>query len=82
MIQLAQSVYQINSSAPIPLASVPTIGFPTQGIMIRTANDQFGNPGILLSTGVRCYGNIQVTDTGSQYLVLPTAAQLVTLCNS
>lgn len=81
--QIATNVYQINSMDPIPLASVGKIGFPTAGIMIRPAtNPQTGLVGIPLATGVTCYGNIQVVATGSQYLVVETAAQLVTLSNA
>jgi len=80
--QIDPSVYQINSMDAIPLASVTKIGFPTAGILIRSANDQFGNPGVLLPTGIRCYGNIQLVATGSQYLVQEIAATLVTLSNA
>lgn len=76
------NVYQINSQDPIPLSKVTKMGFPPAGILLRVANDQNNNPGALLSTGVRCYGNIQVAATGSQYLTLETEAVLVTLCNA
>lgn len=76
------NVYQINSLDPIPLASVPKMGFPSASSLIRTANDSNGNPGILLSTGVRCYGQIQLIPTGSQYLTQETAAVLVTASNA
>ena len=66
---------------PTPLASVGKFGFPSAGVLIRVANDGNGNPGVLLSTGVRCYGNIQVVATGSQYLAQETQASLVTLAN-
>lgn len=80
--QLAVNVYQINSQDPIPLANVTKIGFPSAGIITRVANDQNGNPGILLSTGVRCYGSIQVVATGAQYLTDLTQAVLVTNANA
>lgn len=80
--QISVNVYQINSQDPVPLANVSKMGFPPAGILLRVANDQNGNPGALLSNGVRCYGNIQALATGSQYLVLETEAQLVTLSNA
>jgi hypothetical protein len=73
--QISVNVYQINSMQPIPLASVTKIGFPTQGILIRGTD-------VVLNTGVHVYGNIQVAATGSQYLTIETAAQLVTLANA
>ena len=76
--QFAVNVYQINSQDPTPLASVGKIGFPGAGVLIRVANDASGNPGVLLSTGVRCYGSIQVIATGTQYLAQETQATLVT----
>lgn len=81
--QFAVNVYQINSMDPIPLANVGKIGFPSAGVLIRVANDASGNPGVLLSTGVRCYGNIQVLSgvQQSQYLVKETQATLVTAAN-
>ncbi len=80
--QFAVNVYQINSLDPTPLASVGKFGFPSAGVLIRVANDTSGNPGVLLSTGVRCYGNIQVLATGSQYLAKETQATLVSLANA
>lgn len=83
MAQIFQvNVYQINSQDPIPLASVPKIGFPSADSLIRTANDNTGAAGVLLSTGVRCYGQIQIVPTGTQYLAQETAAALVTLANA
>ena len=76
------NVYQINSLDPTPLASVPKIGFPSAGSLIRTANDNTGNAGVLLSTGVRCYGQIQLVQTGAQYLTDITAASIITLANA
>lgn len=83
--QFAPNVYQINSLDPIPLASVTKLGFPSAGVLIRVANDSAGAPGILLSTGVRCYGAIQVLGGGtaqSQYLTDITQASLITLANA
>lgn len=80
--QIAVNVYQINSQDPIPLANVSKIGFPSAGVLLRVANDSSGNPGQLLSSGVRCYGNIQVVATGSQYLTDLTQAALVTAANT
>lgn len=77
--QFAVNVYQINSQDPIPLADVSKIGFPGAGVLIRVANDSSNVPGALLSTGVRCYGNIQVIATGTQYLAQEDQATLVTL---
>lgn len=83
MAQVFQvNVYQINSLDPTPLASVPKIGFPSAGTLIRTANDNNGNAGVLLSTGVRCYGQIQLVSTGAQYLTDITAASVITLANA
>jgi hypothetical protein len=75
--QFSVNAYQINSQDPLPLANVTKIGFPAAGVLIRVANDASGNPGILLSTGVRCYGNIQVIATGTQYLAQENQATLV-----
>ena len=80
--QLSVNIYQINSQTPIPLASVGQLGFPAAGVLIRRANDTSGNAGILLSTGVRCYGQIQLVATGDQYYVQNTQAQLVVLANA
>ena len=79
--QFTCNVYQINSMDPIPLSKVGQIGFPSAGVLIRVANDTSGNPGILLSTGIRCYGQIQLAATGSTYLTEKTQAALVTLAN-
>lgn len=79
--QFTCNVYQINSQDPIPLANVGQLGFPSAGVLLRVANDSTNTPGALLSNGVRCYGNIQVLATGSQYLTDLTQAQLVTKAN-
>ncbi len=79
---ISVNVYQINSMDAIPLSKVTKFGFPSSGILVRVANDSNNNPGALLSTGIRCYGNIQLVATGSQYLVRETEAALVTLANS
>lgn len=76
------NVYQINSLDPTPLASVQKMGFPTAGIMLRVANDASGNPGVLLSTGVRTYGQINLLATGATYLVQETEAVLVSAANA
>lgn len=80
--QFTCNVYQFNSQDPVPLASVGKIGFPSAGVLIRVANDSTGNPGLLLSNGVRTYGQIQLVATGSTYLVQETQASLVTLANA
>ena len=80
--QFTVNAYQINSQDPIPLANVGKIGFPGAGVLIRVANDASGNPGVLLSTGVRCYGNLQVIATGTQYLAQENQASLVSLANA
>jgi hypothetical protein len=83
MAQIFQiNVYQINSNDPIPLASVPKWGFPSAGVMVRTANDSSGNAGALLSTGVRCYGQVNVLANGSTFLTDITAASIITLSNA
>lgn len=79
--QFAVNVYQINAMDPIPTASVGKIGFPSAGVLLRVANDTSGNPGILLSTGVRCYGQIQLVATGTTYLAQETQSVLVTAAN-
>lgn len=79
--QFTCNVYQFNSQDPVPLASVGKIGFPSAGVLIRRANDSSGNAGVLLSTGVRCYGQIQLAATGSTYLTDLTQAALVVLAN-
>ena len=76
------NVYQINSLDPTPLASVVKFGFPSAQTLVRVANDPSGNPGILLSTGVRCYGQIQLVPTGATYLAQETAATIVTAANA
>lgn len=80
--QFAVNVYQINSQDPIPSASVTKFGFPSAGVMLRVANDQFGNPGAVLSNGVRCYGQVNVLATGANYLTGETQATLITLANA
>ncbi len=75
------NVYQINSQDPIPLGHVSKIGFPGSQVLITVANDPNGNPGVLLSSGVRCYGNLRLIATGSQYLTDLTQSALVTLAN-
>ncbi len=80
--QITCNVYQINSMDPIPLANVSKFGFPSAGIVIRVANDSTNTPGALLSNGIRCYGNIQLVATGSQYLTDLTQSALVVLCNA
>lgn len=83
MAQIFQvNVYQINSLDPTPLASVPKIGFPSANSMVRTANDNNGNAGVLLASGVRCYGQINVLATGATYLTDLTAASIITLANA
>lgn len=79
--QFSVNVYQINSLDPTPLASVGKLGFPSAGIMARVANDASGNPGVLLATGVRCYGQINVLATGATYLTDITQASIITLAN-
>lgn len=80
--QFTCNIYQFNSQDPVPLAQVRQIGFPSAGVLIRVANDSSGNPGILLSTGIRCYGQLQLVATGSTYLTEKTQAQLVVLANA
>ena len=79
--QFTVNVYQFNSQDPVPLASVGKLGFPSAGVILRVANDAAGSPGVLLSTGVRCYGQIQVVSTGATYLTDLTQAVLVTNAN-
>ncbi len=80
--QFSVNVYQINSLEPTPLASVGKIGFPGAAVLLRVANDAAGSPGILLSTGIRCYGSIQLIPTGATYLTLESQAQLITAANA
>lgn len=80
--QLSVNVYQINSLDPIPLASVIKFGFPAAGSLIRVANDNNGNAGVLLATGVRCYGQIQLINSGATYLTADTQSTLITLSNA
>lgn len=80
--QVSVNPYQWNSLDPIPLASVQKMGFPSAGITIRTANDNNGNAGILLSTGVRCYGQINLISSGATVLTDITAAAIITLANA
>lgn len=70
------SVYQINSQDPIPLASVSKIDFPFGGIMVRGIN---GGAGIALTSGVVCYGQVQVIANGSIYTVVETPAAIQAL---
>lgn len=74
--------YQINSMDPIAAAAVANMGFPSAGVMLRSALDANGNPGALLSNGIRCYGQINVLATGATYLTINTLSQLVTLANA
>ena len=79
--QFTVQVYQINAMDPIPLGSVPTLGFPSAGVMLRS------NPTAtaLLSTGVYVYGIVQIVTSsgrGSVYYTLQTQAQLAALANS
>lgn len=83
MAQIFQvNVYQINSLDPTPLASVVKFGFPSAQSLVRVANDNTGAPGVLLTTGVRCYGQIQLVPTGATYLTDITAASIATLANA
>ncbi len=78
--QISVQVYQINAMDPIPLGSVPTMSFPSAGIILRS------NPvaTALLSTGVYVYGVIQVVENnrGTVYYTLQTQAQLAEMANS
>ena len=76
------NVYQINSMEPIPSAQVVGYGFPSAGVMIRTALDTAGNVGMLMSNGVRAYGLINVLATGSVYYTTDTKSVLITLANA
>lgn len=80
--QFSANVYQFNSQDPVPLANVGKLGFPSAGVLLRVANDTSGNPGILLSSGVRCYGQIQLVSTGATYLTDVTQAALITAANT
>lgn len=69
------NVYQINQNAP--LATPQAICFPSQGVLVR---DVTNSPTGTLSTGVRVYSALQ-TANGSQYYVVETPTQIVTLFN-
>ena len=73
--QISVQVYKINSQANIPLASTRIISFPTQGIIIRSADEPLGN-------GIWAYSKIQVLETGAQYYARETRATLVTAANA
>lgn len=83
---VAVNVYQINQGPAIPLAQVSKIAFPTQGCLLK---DVSASPTQLLSTGVRVYGEIQVTgafspsnNVSALFYTKETLAQLVTLFNA
>ena len=83
MAQVFQTnVYQINSLDSIPLPQVVKYGFPSAGVMIRTALDQYGNAGMLMSNGVRAYGMINLLANGSVYYTSDSQSALVTLANA
>ena len=70
------NVYQINQQAP--LATPQAICFPTQNVLVR---DVTNSPTGTLSTGVRVYSALQIAN-GSQYYVVETPTQIVTLFNA
>lgn len=78
--QIAFCVYKINAQEPIPAGSTPVIGFPSNGIIIRSANQ----PMVSGSTDSArwAYGIIQVVATGDQYYVRETRAVIVTAANA
>lgn len=70
------NVYQINQLAP--MATPQAFCFPSQGVIVRdVTNSQTGT----LSTGVRVYSALEIAN-GSQYYVVETPAQLVSLFNA
>lgn len=73
---IALSVYQVNSMAAIPLASVQKWAIPFVDMIVRPVN---GTAGLLLSNGVTVYGSVQELSSGSQYLVIETPAAIVAL---
>ena len=75
---VATSVYKINQRAPIPLANVTQIGFPTQGCLLI---DCFNSPARDLGNGISVYTGIE-TAAGNIYYVQQTIAQVVTLFNA
>lgn len=70
------NVYQVNSMDPIPLASVAKYDFAFASILVRPINGAFG---LLLSTGVQVYSQIQIVATGVQYMVIETPAVIAGL---
>jgi hypothetical protein len=70
------NVYQINSQTPIPLGSVQKFDFPFGGIFVRPINGAFG---ILLTTGVQCYSQVQLIATGTVYTCVETPAAIAAL---
>jgi hypothetical protein len=74
--QIAFCVYKINSQVPIPAGSTPFIGFPSTGIIVRSANQPMETAG---TDSTRwAYGIIQVIATGDQYYVRETRAAIIT----
>ena len=81
--QLNVNVYQINNADPIALGQVTKMGFPSAGVLLRSANNpSTGTVGPYLSSGVYVYGVIQVISTGTQYYTSETESVLVTLSNA
>ncbi len=72
------NVYQINQRSPIPLAQVETIGFPSQGVLVKNTG---ASPTRGLSTGVSVYAALQ-TASGDLYYVAETFSQVVTAFNA
>lgn len=69
------NVYKINQKAP--LATPQSMCFPSQGVLVR---DVTNSPTGTLSTGVRVYSALEIAN-GSQYYVIETPTQIVTLFN-
>lgn len=72
------NVYQINQQTPIPLIDVQTIGFPSQGVMVKNT---INSPTRSLPTGVNVYSVIQ-TASGDLFYVRETFSQVVTAFNA
>jgi hypothetical protein len=66
-------IYQINQRAPIPLANVTSIAFPTTGCLL---GDCFDSPTRALSTGANVYSFI-VDSRGNKYYTTKTLTALI-----
>jgi hypothetical protein len=81
--QIDVNVYQINSLDPIPLGNVQKNLFPVAGFLGRPIiNPTTGVPGLLLSTGVYVYTQLQLLATGAVYSVAETPTAINQMSNA